>query len=261
GKGCIDKIEKIKQSLNDALAIEYPNSKFMKLWIAELLDFFYLDPKRVKEIADYFVDLAEKLIIRNDYYSARLYLEHSAEKFIKNKDNESWVNTRIKIAESWSKEAEYRDSGLVQMTFYENAIQAYRQIPKSDREKYNIDETISTLRLKLRDSGKAAINEMVPISIDGPDVSDIVEQSIMHVSGKKNVDLALLYFCGLHPGISKTSSIDAAVETAKLGFISNIFGSVQLSGDGRKIGKEDPLMYANQIAIDEIPISKAVENA
>ncbi|MBF4286149.1 hypothetical protein, partial [Vibrio anguillarum] len=58
GKGCIDKIEKIKQSLNDALAIEYPNSKFMKLWIAELLDFFYLDPKRVKEIADYFVDLA-----------------------------------------------------------------------------------------------------------------------------------------------------------------------------------------------------------
>ncbi|WP_214655684.1 hypothetical protein, partial [Vibrio anguillarum] len=72
--------------MNDALAIEYPNSKFMKLWIAELLDFFYLDPKRVKEIADYFVDLAEKLIIRNDYYSARLYLEHSAEKFIKNKD-------------------------------------------------------------------------------------------------------------------------------------------------------------------------------
>ena len=261
GKGCADKIENIKSSLVEGLANNYPTSKFMKLWLAEVLDLFYQDEDEIRKIAQDFTSIAQELSNQDDYYSARLYLEHSSTKYRQIEDDISWIETRISIADSWVQEAMIRDQGLVKMTFYENAIQAYRMIPKADRSTYSVDEKISALRLKLRDAGKAAIDEMTPISIEGPDISDIVDASIKHVRGKDNLDLALLYFCGLYSGLSKSSSIESAIETLKVGVVSHLFGSVQLSGDGRKIGKEAPLMYSDKGIPENTPITQAIENA
>ncbi|XNO33380.1 DUF4209 domain-containing protein [Vibrio alginolyticus] len=147
------------------------------------------------------------------------------------------------------------------MTFFENAIQSYRMIPNADRSTYGIDEIISDLRLKLRDAGKAAVEEMTTISVKSPDVSDIIEASIKHVSGKETLDLALLYFCGLYSGISKSQSIDSAIENLKVGVVSHLFGMVQLSGDGRKIGKEAPLMLSEQGIPEDTPKAQAIDNA
>lgn len=261
GKGAEEKLNNIKGSLDSALNRDYPESKFMNLWLAELLELFYQDEGEIRKIAENFTSIAQELMGKNDYYSARLYLEHTSAKYRLIGDDINWLKTRICIADSWEREASIRNQALVKMTFFENAIQAYRMIPKADRSTYGIDEKISELRLKLRDSGKAAIDEMTPISVKGPDISDIIDASIKHVKGKENLDLALLCFCGLYSGISKLQSIESAVETLKVGVVSHLFGMVQLSGDGRKIGKEDPLMLSDQGVPEDTPITQAIDNA
>ncbi|HCZ9034599.1 TPA: DUF4209 domain-containing protein [Vibrio alginolyticus] len=261
GKGCAEKLDNIKTSLVSALEPDYPESKFMKLWIAELLELFSQDEDEIREIAERFTSIAQELSEQDDYYSARLYLEHVSTKYRKIEDNVNWLEIRIRIASSWEREASIRDQALVKMTFFENAIQSYRMIPNADRSTYGIDEIISDLRLKLRDAGKAAVEEMTTISVKSPDVSDIIEASIKHVSGKETLDLALLYFCGLYSGISKSQSIDSAIENLKVGVVSHLFGMVQLSGDGRKISKEAPLMLSEQGIPEDTPKAQAIDNA
>ncbi|MEC6883824.1 DUF4209 domain-containing protein [Photobacterium piscicola] len=261
GKGCADKLDNIKNNLVSALDYDYQESKFMKLWLAELLELFDQDEGEIRKIAENLTSIAQELIEQDDYCSARPYLEHVSTKYRQIEDDINWLQTRIDIADSWEREASIRNQAFVKMTFFENAIQSYRMIPKADRSTYSIDEKISEIRLKLRDSGKAAIDEMTPTTIKGPDISDIIEASIKHVRGKDNLDLALLYFCGLYSGISKSQSIESAIEASNVGILSHIFGRVQLSGDGRKIGKEAPFMLSDQGVSEDVPITKVVDSA
>lgn len=261
GKGCADKLNSIKTTLVSALYQEYPGSKFMKVWLADLLAIIGQDEAEIRKVAEDFTTIAQILIERGDYYSARIYLEHVSTKYNQIADEIKWLETRISIADSWSREASIRNQALIKMTFFVNAIQCYRMIPNSDRCKYGIDEIISALKLKLRDSGKAAVNEMAVVSIQGPDISDTIKASIEHVTGKANLDLALWYFCGLYSGISKSQSIESAIETLKVGVFSQLFGSVQLSADGRIIGKESPLNLSDQGVPEGTPITQAIDHA
>lgn len=261
GKGNLAKVSEIIEKLRNALALEYKDYKFMKLWIANLLIKFRLSNEEIERIAREFVLISQDLVLGNDYYTARSYLEYSAKSYQIIKDNNAWIETLIKIAETWELEALSRDQPAISMVFYENAIQAYRRVPK-----VNIDDNkISDLRLKLKDAGKAAISEMPIYTIESPDITDIIDSAIKHVSCKPNLNLALLYFCGLYSGVSKSSSIDFAMENIRFGVSSRLFSSIQLSGDGRKIGQDKPFGFTP----DEVPedtymsdaVNIAVDNA
>lgn len=261
GKGGVEKLDNVKISLFSALYHEHPESKFMKLWLAELLELFYQDDGEIRKIAEDLTLIAQKLIKQDDYYSARLYLEYVSSKYRQIKYYANWLETRIIIAGSWESEASIRNEAFIKMLFFDNAIKSYRIIPKADRSTYGIDEKISELRLKLRDSGKATVDEMTSILVKGPDISDIKESSIKYVRGKENLELALWNFCGLYSGISKSRSIESAIETLKVGVFSQLISMVRLSSDGRIIGKDAPLMAPEQEVPEETTITQAVENA
>lgn len=261
GKSGGDKLSRIKANLVSALNRDYQNSKFMKLWLAELLDFFVQNEVELKEISDRFTLIAKALIDEKDYYSARIYLEYVSTKCKFIGDEIGWLDKRIDIADSWVREANIRNQSFVKMVFFENAIQSYRMISKEDRKKHNLEEKISELRLKLRDAGKAAIKEMVPIAVEGPNTSEITEASVNYVSGKNSLNSALLHFCGLYTGISKSQSIESAIETSKIGVLSQLFGMVHLSSDGRKIGKDAPIVLSNKGIPENTHVSQAIESA
>jgi hypothetical protein len=260
GKGALSRVNEIKSKLSDALNLEYKDSKFMKLWIARLLKKFDLNKEAPEQTANDFVLVARNLALGQDYYSARHYLEYAADSY-RLLDHEAWIGTLIRIAETWEQEALCRDQAFIRMTFYEDAIQAYRKVPKLERENHGIDEKINKLRLKLRDEGKTAISEMASFSIKSPDIKDDIDSAIEHVSGKENLDFALLFFCGLYSGVSKSGSIDSAKDSMKFGIASRLFSSVQLSADGRKIGQEKSITFTPDESLEEIPMSKAVEAA
>lgn len=78
-----------------------------------------------------------------------------------------------------------------------------------------------------------------------------------HVSGKASLEEGLMYFAGLNSGPNHSSLQTSAKETLQGSFISSIFGSTQMSSDGRVVGKTPPM---NLNAGEEDPSNQAVLN-
>ncbi|WP_205684446.1 hypothetical protein, partial [Acinetobacter baumannii] len=122
-------------------------------------------------------------------------------------------------------------------SFYENAIQAYRNIPAKHRSKHNIEEKISNIRTKKFSSGQATIDEMVMFETEKYNISDLVESSIKHVTSKRNAQQALVYFCGLSQGANYQILRSNAKELLNNSVFESIFGKFKMSTDGRVIAR------------------------
>jgi tetratricopeptide (TPR) repeat protein len=253
-----DKLDEIKNQLFAAFGIEYPNSKFMPLWLADLMDRLNIDHDFREDIATNLFRIGKNQKNIGDFNAARSYFELAAKKFHQCKDDQGWLDSLISIASCFEQEADSRtDSNMVANSFYENAIQAYRNIPTKHRATYDIENKIQSVRKKVVTTGEATLDEMGLITTPRMDISDLVESSIAHVSGKQSLEEALMYFTGIYggPEISKLSSI--AQEMMQQSPISSLFGSSHMSSDGRVIAKTPA---ANLGAGDDDPANQAVLN-
>lgn len=75
------------------------------------------------------------------------------------------------------------------------------------------------------------------ISAPSIDISDMVNQSIEHVSGKRSTEEALMYFTGLYSGPKYKNLIESAQNSLQRSVIGRLFGSSHFSSDGRVIAK------------------------
>lgn len=253
-----DRLEKIKARLFSAFCSECPRTKFMSLWLADLLDKLKIDNDFKEDIASSLGEKASDLKKNGDFHAARSYFELAAKKYRQCSDDNGWLESLVAIAQCFELEADSRSSGsnMVANSFYENAIQSYRKIPTKHREVYGVEERIRVIRDKIAVSGKASLEEMGFVSTPGIDISDMVEQSIEHVSGKQSAEEALMYFTGLFGGPEYEKHSESAKEILKKSFLSSLFGSSHMSSDGRVIaktpamnlraGEDDP---ANQAAL------------
>ena len=253
-----DLLNAIKNRLFSAACSEYPRSKFMTLWVADLLDKLKIDNDFKENIASLLVEKANNLKMDGDFHSARSYFELASKKYKQCSDENGWLGSLVAIAECFELEADSRSSGsnMVANSFYENAIQTYRRIPIKHREAYGVDEKTKVIRRKITASGKASLDEMCMVSTPGIDISDMVKQSIEHVSGKRSTEEALMYFTGLFSGPKYKNLSESAKEIMRKSLFSSLFGSSHMSSDGRVIaktpamnlsaGEEDP---ANQAAL------------
>ena len=171
----------------------------------------------------------------------------------------------VEVAEGWVKEAVARlssdqPSHMVATSFYENAIQTYRTIPRSERTTHGVDERIAELRECLNESGKKSLDEMDAIDIPGQDIGQIVENARNAVRGK-GLEEALKAFVNL----SRTNAKKLRESTIKNleHFIAHrLFPTTFMNRDGRVAAKM-PSMSSSPIPSDgdEMVIrSKMVEN-
>jgi len=252
-----DCLNTLKSRLFSAFCCEYPRSKFMTLWIADLLDKLNIDRDFREDIAVSLNSKAKDLRGDGDFQSSRSYFELASKKYQQCSDESGWLESLIAIAECFELEADSRSSGsnMVANTFYENAIQAYRRIPTRHRDAYGVEEKIISIRGKIAVSGKASIEEMGLVKTPGVDISDMVESSISHVSGKHTLEDALMYFTGLYPGPKYQRLADSAKESMQHSLLGSLFGSSHFSGDGRVIAKTPPM---NLNAGEADPANQAV---
>jgi hypothetical protein len=253
-----DRLNAIKRQLFSAFCSEYPRSKFMTLWIADLLDNLKIDSDFREDIAASLHGKAKDLLGDGDFNPARSYFELASKKYQQCDDENGWLESLIAIAECFELEADSRSSGsnMVANSFYENAIQAYRRIPTKHRATYGVEEKIISIRDKVVVSGKASLDEMGMVKTPGVDISDIAKQSIEHVSGKRSSEEALMYFTGLFSGPKYKDLSASAKELMRQSLFGSLFGSSHMSSDGRVIaktpamnlgaGEDDP---ANQAAL------------
>lgn len=122
---------------------------------------------------------------------------------------------------------------LIVSGLYEKALQRYRLIPTAHRSLTGADVRIEECLKRVRLHGELSLEEMHLFQLPPTDLTELAEFSVNHVRGKKNILEASLYFVGLNT-ITAESMQDDEQEQFR---ISDFFGTVFLSGDGRVIGR------------------------
>lgn len=240
--GAFEKLNEIKNNLFSAFVIEYPSSKFMSLWLANILNRLNIDHDFREDIAPKLFQIGDDQKHTGDFNAARSYFDLAAKKYQQCGDEKGWLESLVAIADCSEQEADSRSTGsnMVANTFYENAIQAYRRIPAKHRGTYDVEDKIQSIRTKIADTGKASLDEMGLVKTPGIDISDMAESSIAHVSGKQSLEKALMYFTGLYSGPEIDKLASSAQESMQKSPLSSLFGSSHMSSDGRVVAKTPP---------------------
>ncbi|ONN55992.1 hypothetical protein AC057_11900 [Acinetobacter genomosp. 33YU] len=244
-----DRLDSIKAKLFSAFLFEYSDLKYMNFWIADLMHKMKIDNDFAQDVAESLFNRANTFKVQKDYLKARDYYQLASKKYKKCNLENDWVKSLVEIAETFELEADLRisDSNMVANSFYENAIQAYRDVPLKFRTNYQVEEKIQKLKTKKNLSGQASLDEMVTFETEKYDISPFVESSIAHVARKQSPHQALVYFCGFS-GANYQSLKTISKELIGTSTFENIFGKSQMSVDGRIIARIPALN--NEVSLD-----------
>ena len=263
--GAGERLAEMEASIIKAFTSVTREDGFLGSWLADLLKSNALGGDHSTKITTKIESLAREFEGEGELRKAREYFQASAHWFKESGDDEKSTEMTVEVAETWVKEAVARlssdqPSHMVAASFYENAIQTYRTIPRSERATHRVDERIAELKRSLNESGEKSLDEMGVISIPGQDISQIVENARNAVRGK-GLEEALKAFVNL----SRTNAKKLRESTIKNleHFIAHrLFPTTFMNRDGRVAAKM-PSMSSSPIPSDgdEMVIrSKMVEN-
>ena len=186
-----------------------------------------------------------------ELHRARMYFSAAADWYRSIPDKVNATEVTVAVAEGWVKEAIARSasespSHMAAAHFYENAIQIYRTIPKTERATYRVDERIAELRIHLSDSGEKSLGEMKVLSSPGVDITEIVENAKRSVTGKSPQE-ALLAFANLYRGADADELRSRALEGMRQHPMQSLFSGTFLSRDGRVIAKRPEMGWSGEL--------------
>ena len=147
-------------------------------------------------------------------------------------------------------------SHMVAQTFYENAIQAYRAIPRAARATHRADERMVELRAKLSEAGAKSLDEMSVIQSPGVDISQLVENARNSVKGKPALE-ALKAFANLHRGADAKSTRESALKRIREHPLQALFPATVISRDGRVIAKRSGMTMGSTLTDDDEVVIRA----
>ncbi len=192
--GSKDRLREMENAVIRAFETATCRDGFLALWLADLLFDNGLGRDKQSIIAQKLESLAREFDDEGDFRRAREFFKASAKWFKAAGDTPpKSIEMTVAVAESFVKEAEARiaaekPSHMAAASFYEDAIQTYRTIPRSERPAHRVDERLKELQLRLNESGKMALDEMRVISIPGIDLSQCIEDARNSVHGKSTIE-------------------------------------------------------------------------
>ncbi|WP_335923892.1 DUF4209 domain-containing protein [Shewanella indica] len=238
-----ESINRIDSVLLDAFFNDYPDFPNLPISIANLLERTGLVRSHAIVVAKRLLEIANQLRDSGNYLHAREHFELAAQLFSahKTEHEQEWLDCLYNYAYSFEKEADERasqdpPSQMVANSFYANALQAYRSIPRKFREQYGIETKLADIQAQISATGIASVEEMGLISTKKMDLSQAANDAREHVANKGDLFKALLYFSGFRG--AKYESLKASAESIlNESFISNFFASTTIAPDGRTIGR------------------------
>lgn len=253
--GAGDRLKQIEMKIETTFHSAVVSDGFLAIWLAEILKSNRLGGAHQTDVSKRLEALARKFDNEGDLHKAREYYSAAADwyKFIP--DDTKAVEMTVLLAEEWVKEAVARSasespSHMVAASFYENAIQIYRTVPRSARSAYQVDERIAELRGHLNDSGTKAIGEMGLIQTPGVDLTKFIERARKAVTGK-SVQNALLAFTNLHRGV-KSEELRKSVQKRMREYpLQFLFSATMMSSDGRVIAKRPAIGLGGVLTEDD----------
>ena len=154
-----------------------------------------------------------------DLYFARDLATASATWHLKNNDPVKAARMTASTAELWVKEAVARAAGenpsnMIAASFYENAIQTYRSIPRKHRSAHNGDERVAQLLNAMNEVGEKSVDELAAIRSDPIDLTEIATHAQNVVRCENAVD-ALRAFADLYDGADVESLRKSAEDSLR----------------------------------------------
>ena len=253
--GAGDRLQQMEATIVTAFDAAKRDDGFLGLWLADLLKSNGLRQTHRKDVARKLEALAREFDGEGDLYRARDYFSAAAEWFRAIPDEAKAAEMTVAVAEGWGKEAVARTasespSHMVAASFYENAIQTYRTVPRTQRSTHRVDERIAELRAHLNDSGEQALGEMGLIQTTGVDITHLIENARKSVTGK-SAQLALLAFANLHRGANTVEIRNNALERMRQHPLQSLFTATVMSRDGRVIAKRPAMSLGAELTADD----------
>lgn len=214
---------------------------FFGVWLAGLLESHGLGRHQRMPTAQKLESLALEFSGMGDLHRSREFFGAAAKWFAWAGDEAKAASMIVEVAEGWVKEAIARTSTdspshMVAASFYENAIQIYRTIPRSERAVHRVEERIAKLYVHLNESGEKSLDEMGIISTPGVDISQLVDNARNAVRGKTPLD-ALKAFVNTHHGANVKELRDSAMTRLRSTPLQALISATVMSRDGRVIAK------------------------
>ncbi len=257
--GAGDRLVQMEATIFAALNAANYSDGFLGVWLADVLKQNGLGRDHSVDVARKLESLAQGFELQGDLHRAREFYSSAAEWYKAASDEVKVAEMTVAFAEGWVKEAIARSASespsyMVASSFYENAIQVYRTIPKVERSTHRVDERIAELRARLNDSGERALGEMGLIKTPGIDITRIVEKSRKAVTGKSAQD-ALVAFANLHRGANAEELRDRSMENIRAHPLQSLFAATVMSRDGRVIAKRPAISMRGELTEgDEIVV-------
>lgn len=250
-------INTIEKRVEDYIKSHTPGNLGVSFRLFSLIkDFglFYRNSKSLEEIAQIIVDHGNYAKENGDFDFAERLFFISAWFFKVLKKDYKHRNAIFESAECFYLHAEQQASKEYQGNplarhFYENALERYRLIPKKFREEMGVNSKIDSALKLIRKHGMLSLEDMHTYQSPAVDIADLVDNSIDHVKGKSDLQQALLYFVNFK--MIELNEILDQDEERKFR-ISDLFGSIHISGDGRVIGRTKPKVEGDEGINEEI---------
>lgn len=259
--GAGERLKEIETAILAGLTGATERNGFLGLWLAELLKFGGLGRDQRPVIAQKLKTLGRYFEGAGDLHRAREYFRAACEWFKDSGDAPKAAEMTSALAEGWVKEAVARlssanPSHMVAQTFYENAIQAYRTIPRAERATHRADERMVELRAKLNEAGEKSLDEMGVIESPGVDISQLVENARKSVTGKSPLE-ALKAFTNLHHGVNAKKMRDSALQRIREHPLQALMPATVMSRDGRVIAKRPGMSMGSKLSDDDEIVIRA----
>ena len=260
GTGAGDRIIKMERFIMETLLSATKSNTFLCLELAGLLRSNNLGKDHTLEIARKLETIGIELDGDGEFDRSRGYYSEAVEWFNINGDKAKAISITVTIAENLVRLAEARctsdnPSHMAAASFYEEAIQIYRTIPKTQRQTHQVDERLAELHDHLSELNSLAVDEMNVVRTAGIDISDQVEQARDAVKGKTSAEEALLAFCNLCQGADTKYLRETALELLQNNPLQASISMKVTSKDGRTVAIrpgfnfQDPLAADNEIII------------
>lgn len=254
GDGSGDRLVEMRDAIFAAFDVATTDDGYLGLWLSDLLDEHRLARNRARPIGEHLEKLAKDFDANGDLRRSRDYFDRASRWFSKAGDSAKSAEMAVAFAEGWVREAEVRASSdnpshMVAASFYENAIQVYRTIPRAERGPHKVDERIAELRNHLNEAGEKSLDEMGVISTNGTDISEMIKQAQDSVRGKKPLEAlgAFANLCHIDAKDIRETAIKNLGEHPLMG----IFPATVISGDGRVIAKQPGMSFGDSETGDD----------
>lgn len=253
--GADDRLKQMEATILVAFNAATNAGGFFGLWLADLMKSNGLGRAHRADVARKLEALARKFDGEGDLHRAREFFSAAGDWHKAIPDTVKAAEMTVAVADGWVKEAFAQSalespSHMVAASFYENAIQTYRTIPRAERAKHRVDERIAELRASLSDAGERSLGEMGLIRTPGVDITQIVESARKSITGKSAQE-ALFAFANLHGGANAEELRSSALERMRQHPLQSLFSSTVMSRDGRVIAKRPAMSLGGELTEDD----------